>query len=114
MILYNFIIIIIIRMTPLLNQHSNIHWEKVVAFYFNIGFHNISFRILKKPQQPEFQVLTFWPRFGLVWVSKTETEPTFGLPHIPNNSSAKRLFQKPTTFKVNEQMSMTTTHCLVY
>jgi len=41
-------IIIIMRMIPLLNKHSDIHWEKVVAFYFNFGFHNIGFRFSKK------------------------------------------------------------------
>ena len=49
------IIIIIIRMTPSLNSIAK-HWEKVVAFSFDIGFHNIGFQFSKKPRKPELRV----------------------------------------------------------
>jgi len=56
-----------------------------VAFYFNISFHNIGFRFSKKPRKPVNPNFGFdflaTVRFGFL---KTETEPTFGLPHIPN------------------------------
>jgi len=66
-------------MTPLLNKHIKT-WEQIVAFYFNINFHNFGFQ--KSPENPNFGfdfLTTVW--FGF---QKTETELTFGLLHIPN------------------------------
>jgi len=73
---------IIMRMTPLLNNHSDIHREKVVAYILILVFIK---PVFKNPRKPELQVWLFGHgsiRFGFL---KTETEPTFGLPHMPNS-----------------------------
>jgi len=47
-------IIIIMRMTPLLNKHSDIHWEKVVAFILISVFIISVFGIQKSLRNPNF------------------------------------------------------------
>jgi len=81
MILYSFIIINI-RMTPLLNKHNDIHWEKVWLFILISVFIISDFGFQKSLGNLNFGFdFLAMVRFQFL---KTATELTFGLPHIPS------------------------------
>jgi len=79
------------RMTPLLNKHR----EKVVAFILILVFIILVFGFQKSLGNPNFGFdFLATVQFGFL---KTETELTFGLPHIPSYNEFFLLQDKFTT-----------------